>query len=117
MSKRSIEELRKMQIIYLTVEEFIELQETVGKENNLSSYVPNIMSIDDAVSFTGYKKSTIYRKTCENAIPHYRRGNRVIFKKEELEEWLLDNKVDTVNNYCLQMDSALQQRAQKKRII
>lgn len=69
--KRSIEELKKMKIIYLTVEEFLDLQDRIGKETNVSLFLTNIISIDDAATFTDYKKSTLYRKTCINDIRHY----------------------------------------------
>jgi excisionase family DNA binding protein len=111
--KRSIEELKKMQIIYLTVEEFMDLQDRIGKETNLSLFLPNIMSIDDAAVFTGYKKSTLYRKTCMNDIPHYKCGNKIFFKKEELERWILNNRVESTDEYCENLDMALQAKAKK----
>ncbi len=53
----------------------------------------SIINVNDAVLLTGLSKSTIYQKVCKGAMPHYKRGGKLYFKSEELEDWLLENKV------------------------
>ena len=47
-----------------------------------------ILTIDDAVAFTGYSKSAIHSATSKDTIPHFKRGNKLFFFKDELAEWL-----------------------------
>ena len=52
----------------------------------------SILNTDEAAEFIGASKSTIYKYTHEGTIPHYKRGKRIYFKIEELEEWLTENR-------------------------
>ncbi len=47
-----------------------------------------ILTIDEAVAFTGYSKSAIHSATSKDTIPHFKRGNKLFFHKDELAEWL-----------------------------
>ena len=47
-----------------------------------------ILTIDEAVAFTGYSKSAIHSATSKDTIPHFKRGNKLFFFKDELAEWL-----------------------------
>lgn len=47
-----------------------------------------ILTIDEAVAFTGYSKSAIHSATSKDTIPHFKRGNKLFFFKDELVEWL-----------------------------
>jgi excisionase family DNA binding protein len=42
------------------------------------------------------KRSYIYKLTHQRRIPHYKLGNRLRFKKDELMSWLEAPKVDPV---------------------
>ena len=47
-----------------------------------------ILTIDEAVAFTGYSKSAIHSATSKDTIPRFKRGNKLFFFKDELVEWL-----------------------------
>ena len=47
-----------------------------------------ILSIDEAVAFTGYSKSAIHSATSKDTIPHFKRGNKLFFYRDELADWL-----------------------------
>ena len=58
-------------------------------QNGASQQDPHaILTIDDAVAFTGYSKSSIHSATSKGSIPHFKRGNKLFFYKDELMEWL-----------------------------
>lgn len=62
---------------------------TAWIQNGASRQDPHaILTIDEAVAFTGYSKSAIHSATSKNAIPHFKRGNKLFFFKDELVEWL-----------------------------
>lgn len=58
----------------------------VGKE---------ILTLDEAVTYTGCARSTMYRLTSTREIPHYKLGGSLRFKKHELDEWLTRARVAT----------------------
>lgn len=58
----------------------------------------NVLTLDEVVIITGLKKGYIYRLTSEQRIPHYKPGGRnLYFKKDEIEDWLLRNRVATMS--------------------
>ena len=58
-----------------------------------------VLSMDEAVLFTSISKDRLYRLTSEHKIPFYKPTARrsIYFKKSELESWLLQNKVLTLD--------------------
>ena len=47
------------------------------------------LSLTEAVEYTGFKKSYLYKLTCLNAIPFYKpNGGKIFFTKEDLDTWL-----------------------------
>lgn len=56
-----------------------------------------VLNITEASQFTGISKAQLYRLTSEKRIPHYKKNNKLYFKKTELENWMLQNKVETID--------------------
>ena len=56
-----------------------------------------VLNITEASQFTGISRPQIYRLTSEKRIPHYKRNNKLYFKKTELENWMLQNKIETID--------------------
>lgn len=53
-----------------------------------------MLTMNDAVLYTGLGKSCLYILTCKKKIPHYKpNGKTIYFKKSELNEWLQRNRV------------------------
>lgn len=46
------------------------------------------MSADQAADYTGIPKQSLYKLTAAKAIPHAKPGNRLLFKREDLDAWL-----------------------------
>ena len=57
-----------------------------------------ILNVNELVSYTNYSKSHIYKLTSQSKIPHSKPGGKAIFfDKEEIDKWLLKNKVAPIN--------------------
>ncbi|MCE5175831.1 MAG: helix-turn-helix domain-containing protein [Bacteroidales bacterium] len=55
-----------------------------------------VLTFREAVLYTGLSESCLYKKTSMCEIPHYKpSGKQVFFKRKELEEYLLSNRIAT----------------------
>ena len=54
-----------------------------------------VLQIDDVALLTGLSRSYIYKLTSLRAIPFYKKSKTLYFDKEEIEKWLLSNRVST----------------------
>jgi excisionase family DNA binding protein len=54
-----------------------------------------VLNFEETMFLTGYKSDELYKKTRERTIPHYKSGKRLYFKREEVLDWMLRNKVNT----------------------
>lgn len=51
-----------------------------------------VLTFEEAVAYTGFKKSYLYQLTSAGVIPHSKPNNKkIFFEREKLEEWLLSN--------------------------
>jgi len=51
------------------------------------------MSIEEAAKYTQIPKASLYTYCSRGSIEFYKRGRRTFFKKAELDQWILENKV------------------------
>lgn len=85
----------------LTEQEFKEflksaIKEIIGEDlKKLKSELPDILNIREAASFLKLKITTLYEKTSQKVIPHFKKGNKLYFNRNELEEWIKKGKVKT----------------------
>jgi len=61
-------------------------------KSNVTEPSKSIMNTDEVAEFVGISKSTIYGLTHNGEIPHYKRGKRLYFKTEEIEEWITEHR-------------------------
>ncbi|SNS53036.1 Helix-turn-helix domain-containing protein [Ekhidna lutea] len=54
-----------------------------------------VLTIDDLTTLSGLSKSTIYKFTCTNKIPHYKRAKHLYFDRVEIENWLKSKRIKT----------------------
>ena len=59
-----------------------------------------VLDIGEAALMMGLSKQTIYTMCRNRAIPHYKSkgGKKSYFKKSELTDWMLCEKVDTLTS-------------------
>ena len=57
-----------------------------------------VMSLDQACTYCSISKSYMYKLTSAQKIPHFKPQNKAIyFKKAELDEFLLQNRIQTTD--------------------
>ena len=54
-----------------------------------------IFTIDDLVEYSGLSRSSIYKKTMNREIPHYKVNRKLYFNYEEIKNWFLSNKIES----------------------
>lgn len=54
----------------------------------------DVFNMEDLEAYTGMAKSYLYKLVCHGEIPHYKgNGKKNYFKREEINSWLLRNRV------------------------
>ncbi len=57
-----------------------------------------VLNLDEVSVLTGLSKSHLYKLTSTGKIPHYKpNGKFMFFEKSEIEDWLLRNRIKTVD--------------------
>ncbi|PZP44259.1 MAG: DNA-binding protein [Pseudopedobacter saltans] len=55
-----------------------------------------VLTFEEAMTYTGWAKSYLYKLTSSHKIPFYKpNGKTIYFKRKELEEYLLTNRQST----------------------
>ncbi|HEY9117391.1 MAG TPA: helix-turn-helix domain-containing protein [Roseivirga sp.] len=76
------------------MDSIIELHNRLERIEQLLLGSKTVMTVDEAVIYTGLSKSYLYKLTSAGVIPHYKpNGKQIYFKKEEIDTWLLRNRV------------------------
>lgn len=55
----------------------------------------DVLRIEEASMLTGFSVGHLYNLTSQRAIPHYKQGQAIFFKKAELEEWMTETRIAT----------------------
>ena len=56
-----------------------------------------VMSVEQLANYIDLSKSHIYKKTSTREIPHYKRGKKLYFSKQEIDKWILKNRIETTD--------------------
>jgi hypothetical protein len=95
----------------LTIGQFKELIVTMVPPQPISQpqqeTFPETFGKKECSQFTGYAVNTINKMICEKAIPFYKRNAKVIFKRTEIESWLLANRIQTIEEYVDEKENEL----------
>lgn len=58
----------------------------------------NILTTEEAAMFLGFAPSYVYKLTMNHILPHYKpNGKAIFFDKKELEEWMTQNRIATMD--------------------
>ena len=56
-----------------------------------------VMTVKEAAAFLNLSVPTMYAKTSQRLIPHFKTGNKLYFNKKELKEWAYYNKINMIS--------------------
>lgn len=54
-----------------------------------------VLDIKDVAEITGYSVKYLRQLIARRDIPHYRRGNRLYFNRDEIEDWMMGERIPT----------------------
>ncbi|RFN60384.1 helix-turn-helix domain-containing protein [Marixanthomonas ophiurae] len=55
-----------------------------------------VLNFNEACAYLELSQSHLYKLTSTNAVPHYKpNGKKIYFQREELDQWLLRNRMDS----------------------
>lgn len=67
-------------------------------EKTISLSQKDVLTFDEVCTYTGLSRSHLYKLTCANKIPHSKPfGKMLYFERAELNKWLLQNPITTVD--------------------
>ena len=64
-------------------------------EGMMSLAAKNVLDINDTAAITGYTVKYLRLLIARREIPHYRRGNRIYFNRDEIEDWMMGERIPT----------------------
>lgn len=80
----------------MSSDEFNELSARLERIERLSLLQAKpILDIKEASLFIGFSIAHIYRLTSTRQIPHFKKGAKLLFKKDDLEAWMTETRVMT----------------------
>lgn len=78
----------------LTKEQLQEVANIIAEKVALNT--KEVLTFDEACTYTGLSKSAMYKHTMNATVPCYRpTGKLVYFNRQELTNWLLSNRCST----------------------
>ena len=75
--------------------------------------MPEIIRLKAVWKLTGYSKPAIYQRTSKGLIPHFRRDGRLLFQREEIINWLTENRIENQDEYIRRLDAKLFNRKRR----
>lgn len=81
------------------LEVLIERQYILSKE---------ILTLEEAAEYLQLSKSCLYKMTSSKEVPYYvPGGKKIYFRRIELENWILNSKVNSVNEFDCEAENYL----------
>lgn len=73
------------------------LREILSEDKKASENHTTLINIQEAAALLNLAVTTLYEKTSEKSIPHYKHGKKIMFKKSELLAWVEARRVKTIH--------------------
>lgn len=73
------------------------LKEILAEDKATNENQSMLINIQEAAALLNLAVNTIYEKTSEKLIPHYKHGKKIMFKKSELLAWVESRRVKTIH--------------------
>jgi excisionase family DNA binding protein len=72
--------------------------------------VNEIFNMVQAADYLGLAKSTVYKMTSSRLIPHSKIGKKIVFKQNEIDDWITKHKIKTREEIEQEADAYLTRR-------
>ena len=72
---------------------------TTNENNENRVNYPEYLTMQQLSSYLGYSKPAIYKMVGNSAIPYYKLQSKLLFKRSEIDDWLLDYRQPTVREF------------------
>jgi predicted DNA-binding transcriptional regulator AlpA len=69
------------------------------KSSNQKSDQDSFLGVDEAASFLGIAKATLYGKCSKLMVPHFKQGKKLYFRQSELSKYLQSGKRKNYSGY------------------
>lgn len=73
------------------------LREILAEDKTSIENQSTLINVQEAAALLNLAVTTLYEKTSEKLIPHYKHGKKIMFKKSELLAWVESRKVPTIH--------------------
>ncbi len=84
-------------------------------EQGLNCQSKSFLTFDEACAFIGLSKSYLYKLTAKGVVPHFKpRAKLLYFKRDELEQWILKNRVKTQDEIEAEANKYMMNKKVKK---
>lgn len=97
-------------IAALTVQQFKELFFSTTSHIEKPQPEKPIFGIEECSRITGYSKSAIYQRTSKGLIPCFLRDGKLLFRRDEIMDWLTEFRVNTKSEFSQDLDNKLTKR-------
>ena len=79
----------------ILMEKLNQIENLIKSQNNITT--DNVMNVEQLANYIDLSKSHIYKKTSTREIPHYKRGKKLYFSKQEIDKWIFNDKIETTD--------------------
>ena len=76
----------------------------------------SFLDVEEAASFLGIAKATLYGKCSSLLIPHFKKGKKLYFNRSELVEYLRSGKRKTIQDISQIVNSTLSEKGESIKI-
>lgn len=76
------------QLVELIAERLVARQQQLVAEREQDGERSPWLSIESAARYLDWPRQRLYKLSASGAIPHYKHERRLIFRRDELDEWL-----------------------------
>ena len=81
------------------MENYLILEKLEQLEKLIVGSSKEILTVEDLINYTGFKRSYIYKLVHYNKIPYSKpNGKSLFFEKSEVDAWLLQNKSKSIKD-------------------
>lgn len=92
------------------------LKEILAEQTiNTQPALPEILDIKQAADFLKLKVTTLYEKTSQKEVPHFKKGNKLYFNRGALTEWVSSGRIKTNQEIESEANDYIMSRKARKR--